>query len=141
MSGKYDDIIHLPHPDSPRHPRMPVADRAAQFSPFAALTGYSDTIRETARLTDEQTELSDEEKSVLDGKQQFLLALLEQRPEISVTYFRPDSKKQGGAYRAYTGILRRIDETARRLIFADKSEIAIEQVADIQCALFGNLFD
>lgn len=141
MSGKYDDLLHLPHPDSPRHPRMAARDRAAQFAPFAALTGYGDTLRETARLTGRQVELSDEAKAALDGKQQFLRDVIGQRPEITVTYFVPDRNKQGGAYATYTSTLRRIDEARRRLIFADRSEIEIDRVADIRCVLFGNLFD
>lgn len=73
MSGPYDDIISLPHPTSSRHPRMPISDRAAQFSPFAALAGHSAALAETARLTDRQIELSDDDKAVLDQKQRILL--------------------------------------------------------------------
>ena len=93
---KYGDIIHLPHPVSEKHPRMPMQDRAAQFSPFAALTGYEEAIYETGRLTEEKTELGEEEKAILDRKQQLLLEKLDERPTLTVTYFVPDEKKSGG---------------------------------------------
>ena len=92
--GAYDDIIDLPHPTSVRHPRMPMADRAAQFSPFAALVGHGAAIRETARLTDRKIELTEEEKAVLDDK---LCLLLDTGGEAVFTYFLPDEKKDGGA--------------------------------------------
>lgn len=109
MSGPYDDIISLPHPTSSRHPRMPISDRAAQFSPFAALAGHSAALAETARLTDRQIELSDDDKAVLDQKQRILLEHIKECPEITVTWFRPDEKKDGGQYITTTGRLRRID--------------------------------
>ena len=92
MSGPYDDIINLPHPTSERHPRMPMAARAAQFSPFAALTGYEDAVHETARLTSIRAELTEEEKSILDAKLQRLLP----GAKAAFTFFRPDGKKEGG---------------------------------------------
>lgn len=93
MSGLYDDIIQLPHPTSAKHPRMPLADRAAQFSPFAALSGHSAALAETARLTDRQIELSDDDKAVLDQKQRILLEHIKEHPEIMVTWFQPDEKR------------------------------------------------
>ena len=94
---KYEDIIHLPHHVSSKRPQMPMIDRAAQFSPFAALTGYDDAISETGRLTDEKIDISEEEKEVLDRKQQFLLEKLDKRPALTVIYIVPDAKKSGGA--------------------------------------------
>ena len=119
MSGPYDDIISLPHPTSSRHPRMPISDRAAQFSPFAALAGHSAALAETARLTDRQIELSDDDKAVLDQKQRILLEHIKECPEITVTWFRPDEKKDGGQYITTTGRLRRIDEFNQVLILVD----------------------
>ena len=100
MSGKYDDILYLPHHVSPTRQRMTMAERAAQFSPFAALVGYGEAIRETGRAVGQQMELREEEKAVLDQKQQIILAALEQgeEPEVTVTYFQPDRKKNGGKY-------------------------------------------
>lgn len=92
MNEKYDDIIHLPHPVSEKHPRMPMLDRAAQFSPFAALTGYEEAIYETGRLTEEKTDLGEEEKAILDRKQRLLLEKLDELPALTVTFFVPDEK-------------------------------------------------
>ncbi len=141
MSGKYDDLLHLPHPTSAKHPRMPLHDRAAQFAPFAALTGYGDTLLETARRTDSQLVPSEEEQAALDAKLRFLLDCIGQRPEVAVTYFVPDGSKPGGEYITRTGALRRIDEARRRLVFAGGDAVEIDRIADMQCALFGNLFD
>lgn len=140
MSNKYDDIINLPHPTSPRHPRMPIVDRAAQFAPFAALTGYDDVIDETARLTDRMTELSEEMKEILDAKQHFLADVIDTHPKISVVYFVPDAKKQGGMYKTVTGELKMIDEYERQIVFADGTRIDHDKIYDIECEIFGNLF-
>lgn len=101
--GAYDDIINLPHPTSPRHPRMPMIDRAAQFTPFQALTGYGDAIQETARVTGEKAELTEEEKAVLDEKLRFLTAT---GSKAAFTHFQPDGKKSGGAYVTAVGVVR-----------------------------------
>ena len=98
MTGPYNDIIHLPHPNSAKHPRMPIQDRAAIFSPFAALSGHSAAIAETARLTDQRMELDEDTKMELDLKQQVLNNITEEHPEITVTWFRRDERKEGGAY-------------------------------------------
>lgn len=111
ISHEYDDIINLPHHVSSERPHMPMIDRAAQFAPFAALTGYDAAIAETARLTDTKRELSEEQKEVI-GKQ--LLALqsrLKTDPQVGVTYFVPDSRKAGGAYKTMTGRVKKVDET------------------------------
>ena len=130
MTGPYDDILHLPHPTSKRHPRMPIVDRAAQFSPFATLTGYGDAIDETARLTDVRIELSEEERAELDYKQQYLSTL--DAPTVSVTYFVPDERKSGGAYVTHTGALKRIDEVERAMVFADGTRVDMDEVVGIE---------
>ena len=98
MSGPYDDIINLPHPTSTKHPRMPMSDRAAIFSPFAALTGHAAAIQETARLTDQRIELDEDTKAELDRKQKILMDYIADQPEVTITWFCPDEKKSGGAY-------------------------------------------
>ena len=104
-TGKYDDILHLPHHVSPTRPRMTMAERAAQFSPFAALTGHDEAIRETGRVTVGKIELGEDEKAELDQKQRLLLAALERggQPPVTVTYFQPDQRKEGGEYRTAAG--------------------------------------
>ena len=103
MSGKYDDIIELPHPTSQNHPRMSLYDRAAQFSPFAALTGHHAAIAETGRLTDRRIELDESEIARVDAELQHLQELLPGRPTVSITYFAPDERKNGGSYQTVTG--------------------------------------
>ena len=137
---KYEDIIHLPHHVSSKRPQMPMIDRAAQFSPFAALTGYDDAISETGRLTDEKIDLSEEEKEVLDRKQQFLLEKIDERPALTVTYFVPDAKKSGGAYVTKSGNLKKIDAIERWMQLTDGTKIPLDDVADIESELFCDLF-
>lgn len=129
MSGKYDDIINLPHPTSARHPRMPMADRAAQFSPFAALVGHGAAIEETARLTDRKIELTEDEKSLLDEK---LRLLLETGGTGVFTWFLPDDRKDGGAYVTAEDTIKKIDPLAGRVILADGSAIPIEDILEIE---------
>ncbi len=128
--GRYDDIINLPHKQSEKRANMPNRDRAAQFSPFAALTGHSDAIEETARLTDGRIVLGEYEAQLLDEKLKRLIS--EPRQKIRVTYFVPDGKKQGGKYVAETKDVRRIDGTERKIIFEDRSETAFEDITDIE---------
>ena len=128
--SEYDDIIDLPRPKS-KHEPMPMSDRAAQFSPFAALTGYGDAIDETARLTDARIELSEEERAELDYKQQYLATL--DSPTVTVTYFVPDERKTGGAYVTHTGTLKRIDEVERMVVFKDGLRVPLDEVMDIKC--------
>ena len=137
---KYEDIIHLPHHVSSKRPQMPMIDRAAQFSPFAALTGYDDAISETGRLTDKKIDLSEEEKEVLDRKQQFLLEKLDKRPALTVIYFVPDAKKSGGAYVTKSGNLKKIDATERWMQLTDGTKIPLDDVADIESELLRDLF-
>ena len=140
MSGKYDDILYLPHPTSAKHPRMPISDRAAIFSPFAALTGHGDAIRETARLTDRRMELDEDAKAVLDLKQQILADKIDERPEVSVVWFRPDEKKEGGQYITTTGHLKKIDHIERALCLADGTTIPLDDVLELQSDCFRGIF-
>ena len=137
--GKYDDIINLPHPTSQKRPRMSVQDRAAQFSPFAALTGYDAAIRETARLTEERIELNEYEQAVLDQRITLLQEHLKDLPEVTITYFQPDERKEGGKYRSLTGAVKKIDSYERQLVLADKSKISIESILNLESELFRNM--
>ena len=136
MKGPYDDIIHLPHPTSHRHPRMPISDRAAQFSPFAALTGHKAAIEETARVTDRRIELDEDAKEQLDQTLQLLLERFDEQPEITVTWFSPDKKKAGGQYHTTTGKLKRIDTQESRLILTDGTQIPLEDLLRIRIESF-----
>ena len=127
--GAYDDIIGLPHPTSARHPRMPMADRAAQFSPFAALTGHGAAIRETARLTDRKLEPAEEEMAVLDEK---LSLLLDTGGEAVFTYFLPDEKKDGGAYVTAAGRIKKLDLRSRRIVLTGGTVIPLEDILEIE---------
>ncbi len=139
MSGSYDDILHLPHPTSPKHPRMSRLDRAAQFSPFAALTGYEGAIRETARLTDERVELSDDELAVLDERLRLVLAWGDDPPPVSITWFRPDGRKKGGDYVTTQGRVRRVDELRRVLTLEDGGKIPIDDIVSLESPVFDRL--
>lgn len=136
MSGPYDDIIHLPHPTSKNRPRMSIHDRAAQFSPFAALSGHAAAIAETARLTDRKLELDEDTKAELDRRQAILLEHISERPEITVTWFRPDERKEGGAYITTTGRLKKLDEAERILILTDDTRIPLEAVVSLESDSF-----
>lgn len=131
MSGKYDDIIDLPHPTSQNHPRMSLYDRAAQFSPFAALTGHHAAIAETGRLTDRRIELDESEITRVDAELQHLQELLPGRPTVSITYFVPDERKNGGSYQTVTGEVKRIDAVAGMIQMTDRREIPIEDVFSV----------
>ncbi len=128
---RYDDIIDLPHHVSKKHPQMSLHDRAAQFSPFAALTGYEDAVGEAARLTDRRQELDEEQAARLEQQLSLLTETAAERPEITVTYFLPDARKSGGKYVTVQGALRRIDETEKTLIFTDGRRIAIRDIWEI----------
>jgi hypothetical protein len=135
-TGKYDDIINLPHPSSRKHPRMKKEDRAAQFSPFAALTGYDLAIAETARVTEEESELSEQMKTALNEKLQILLSKTAESPPVSIKYFVPDGKKQGGRYETKCGIIKAFDEYTATVIMDDKFKIAIESIREIDSDIF-----
>ena len=140
MSDEYKDIINLPHHVSSKRPQMPMLDRAAQFSPFASLTGYDDAIHETGRLTDEKIDLSKEEKKTLDRKQQILSEKLSDHPALTITYFVPDAKKSGGAYVTKDGNLKKIDEFERWMMLTDGTKIPLDDVSDIESELFRDMF-
>lgn len=133
---KYDDIIMLPHHVSKKHPQMSLENRAAQFSPFAALTGHDAAIRETARLTDTFIELDENRKSQLDGQLWLIKENMGHQPEIEVTYFQQDEKKNGGAYITMCGRVKKIDECRRRIVFADGKVLPIESIFSIRGDLF-----
>ena len=140
MKNNYSDIINHPHYVSKTRPQMSELERAAQFSPFAALTGYDAAIKETGRLTDERLELGEETKALLDMKQQYLFDMISDQPEIAVTYFVPDEKKSGGEYITVTGNLKRIDEYERQMLFTNGKKIPMDEVVDIESDLFKGLF-
>ena len=129
--GEYDDIINLPHHVSRKHPQMSIHDRAAQFAPFAALTGHGEAIAETARLTDRKIELDDYERLKLDEKLLILQEQIMEMPEISVTYFCPDEKKEGGKYVTVTKALRKINEMERTLLMEEGMQIRIEDILEV----------
>ena len=139
MSGPYDDIINLPHPTSKRHPRMPIHDRAAIFSPFAALSGHGAAIAETARLTEQRIELDEDTRAELDRKQAVLLEHMDEQPEITITWFQPDERKDGGAYLTATGRLKKLRELERLLVLADGTEIPLEDVVALESGIFQTL--
>ena len=130
----YDDIINLPHHVSARRARMSMTDRGAQFSPFAALSGYDAAIEETARLTEERPEADEQE---LNRRLQRLAeALTDSRPEVTFLCFIPDEKKDGGAYRRVTGRVRRIDEAGQRILLTDGTAIPIASIDDLDGPIF-----
>ena len=130
-SNPYADIIDLPHHISQKHPQMPMEKRAAQFSPFAAVSGHDEAIIETDRLTEERIELSEEEMALLDEKLQHIQEHIKEQPEITVTYFEPDEKKSGGAYVTVTGSARRIDEVEGMLLMCYGLHIPIKNIIRI----------
>ena len=139
MSAKYDEIINLPHHVSKTRPQMPMSDRAAQFAPFAALTGYDSAIKETGRLTDEKIELDEETLTVLDRKYQLLMDALDEAPEIEITYFKPDERKAGGKYVSATGTVKKVDDFERRITMQDGTKIPMDDVLSIDGELFSSL--
>lgn len=139
-SRSYDDIIDLPHHVSSRHLPMPRRDRAAQFAPFAALTGHGAAISETARITDEPIELSEDAKAILDMKQQMILEALPLRPQVTITRFCPDGQKQGGVYRALTGTVKSIDPLERVMIMESGERIPLHFIIELESELFSGTF-
>lgn len=129
---RYDDIIHLPHHQSGTRPHMSLHDRAAQFSPFAALTGYDAAVEEAARLTEQKLELSEEEKAAIGAKLTEIKEHIKERPEVTVTYFVPDERKAGGTYVTVTETVRRIDEFERVVVMQDQSRIRIDDIIVLQ---------
>ena len=139
MNRKYNEIMGLPHHVSKNRPQMPMSDRAAQFAPFAALTGYDAAIKETGRLTDERIELDVEALSALDMKYQLLMEALDEAPEVTITYFRPDERKAGGKYVSAVGAVKKIDDFERRITMQDGAKIPMDDVLSIEGELFSVL--
>ena len=139
MNRKYNEIMGLPHHVSKNRPQMPMSDRAAQFAPFAALTGYDAAIKETGRLTDERIELDVEALSALDMKYQLLMEALDEAPEVTITYFQPDERKAGGKYVSAVGAVKKIDDFERRITMRDGTRIPMDDVLSIDGELFSSL--
>lgn len=131
MTKTYDDIIHLPHHVSATHPHMAAVDRAAQFSPFAALTGYDAAIKETARLTDKRVELDESMKEALSNNLQMIADRLKEHPEIAITYFQSDAKKNGGAYVTVINTVKKIDVYERIVVMTDGIVIPVDEIISI----------
>ena len=138
-NSKYDEIIDLPHHVSKTRPQMPMSDRAAQFSPFAALTGYGSAIRETGRLTDEKIELDEESLTALNARYQMLMDVLAEGPAVRITYFKPDERKAGGAYVTITGAVRKIDDFEQVITMQDGTRIPMGDVLSLEGELFSVL--
>ena len=136
--SRYEDMLDMLHPSSSSHPRMSIRNRAAQFAPFAALTGYEAAIQETARLTDEKIELNEDQRELLDEKLLYLKEHLKEKPEVTITYFKADEKKEGGAYLTERGIIKKIDLYTHTIVLQDDEadeKIAIEDILDLQSDL------
>ena len=136
MKSKYESIKFLPHHVSAKRPQMSMLDRAAQFSPFAALTGYDDAVEETARLTDARHELGELELEMLNTKLQMLRENVKSHPEITILYFKPDSRKAGGAYLEHTGTLRKIQDYERCIVLEDGLVIQFSDIYELSGDLF-----
>lgn len=137
---RYDDILHIPRPVSANHPPMSMVSRAAQFSPFAALTGYEGEINEAKRLTDRQVFLDEDTINILDMKFQILMEHLDEHPVASFTYYVPDERKSGGAYITVSNSIKKFDSLTHSIIFTDNTSIAIKDITDITSDLF-NIMD
>jgi len=134
--NSYHDIINLPHHQSVKHRHMDVSDRAAQFSPFAALTGYEAAVEETARVTADRIELSEEALKELNEKLFMIQGSLPKSLDVEITYFVKDDKKKGGSYVTVTGVVKKIDEYERILVMEDKTRVPIEDIRSIRGAMF-----
>ena len=139
MKDLYENIINRPHHVSKARPQMSELERAAQFAPFAALTGYDSAIKETGRLTDERIELDEEALTALDRKYQLLIEALDDAPEVTITYFQPDERKAGGKYVSAVGAVKKIDDFERRITMRDGTRIPTDDVLSIDGELFSSL--
>ena len=128
----YDDIINLPHHVSQKHPRMDLLDRAAQFAPFAALTGHEAAIRETERLTEQQIELSESQKQSLDEKLWHIKSRISEIPSVKITFFEPDIYKSGGSYITITDKIKKIDEYEHCIILNDNTAILLDRIVELE---------
>ena len=136
MEKDYRDIISLPHHTSSKRPRMSIYNRAAQFSPFAALTGYDEAVKETARLTTEQIELDEYEIKIINDRINIALEKKYLNIPVIITFFKPDLKKKGGEYRTVSGVIKRINEEKRSVVLEDKTEIMICSIYNIDGEIF-----
>lgn len=128
---QYEDMLLMQRPTSTKHPRMSLYDRAAQFSPFAALTGHEEIIGETGRVTDEKVVLTEQKKEELDRILHVLMEQREETPLVQVTYFRPDDKKEGGCYLTATKRLVRVNRRERFLLFEDGLQISVDDIYEL----------
>ena len=139
MNNRYNEIINLPHHVSKTRPQMPMSDRAAQFAPFAALTGYDAAIKETGRLTDEKIEMDEEALNILNMKFQILARSLDDEPEVTFTYFKPDERKAGGAYIEVTGTVKKVDDFERLIVMQNGMKIPMDDILNIEGHIFASL--
>ena len=128
---RYGDILGHSYPFPLRHARMPVEDRAAQFAPFAALTGYGAAIKETERYTERRIQPDEESVEILNRRLEFIREHISEKPEVTVTYFQPDLKKEGGKYMTVTGTVKKIDTFRHRMLLKDETEIPFENLWEI----------
>ena len=135
----YEDIVDLPHHVSRKHPQPTMADRAARFAPFAAITGYEEMVLEEARITDDRIELDENSKAALNEKLNMFLEFIDEQPEVSITYFEPDMRKAGGAYITVIGTVKRIDEYEHLVIMTDGKKIRIDDIFGLESDLFYSL--
>ena len=131
MSNDYDDIINLPHYEPKYHPRMSMWNRAAQFAPFAALTGYDTAIQESNRVTDDWIDLGESGNEELNRKMELILSKLSEQPHVTIEYFVPDEHKEGGLYQSYTGNIKRIDEYEKTMVMTDGKKIQLKMITNI----------
>ena len=136
MSNDYDDIINLPHYEPKHHPRMSMWNRAAQFAPFAALTGYDAAIQESGRLTDDWLGLSESGNEEMNRKMELIVSMLPEHPSVTIEYFVPDEHKEGGSYQSYTGHVKRIDEYEQTMVMTDGKKIFLRMITNI--TIIGN---
>ncbi len=136
MNEDFSDIIHLPHHVSTRYPQMPIMQRAAQFSPFAALTGYDASVKEEARLTESQTTLADDAAAELNRRMAILREHLTEHPTVAITYFQPDARKAGGHYQQASGPIAKIDDIHQIIHLTDGTQIPIHTILDLTAPLF-----
>ena len=136
MSNDYDDIINLPHYEPKHHPRMSMWNRAAQFAPFAALTGYDAAIQESNRVTEDWINLEESGNEELNRKMELILSKLSEQPHVTIEYFVPDEHKEGGSYQSYTGNVKRIDEYEQTMVMTDGKKIILRMITNI--TIIGN---
>ena len=139
MNNRYNEIINLPHHVSKTRPQMPMSDRAAQFAPFAALTGYDSAIKETGRLTDEKIVMDEEALNILNMKFQILVDSLDDEPEVTFTYFKPDERKAGGAYIEVTGTVKKVDDFERLIVMQNGTKMPMDDILNIEGEIFASL--